>query len=325
MSTKRAAAFSGGGAKGMVQVGNLDVVLQEHNVTFDIVSGISVGALAASMVAQNKFERYKELFLRLRDRDIFTGSMTSPVNIMKIAFGQNYIFNNKPLWELIRQEIDPREFTMDVKIGAVDLISGKFLSYDYRHERREVEVMVNGNEALRVAPVEEYVNAFRLAVLASTAIPVTFPPVELGENILVDGGVHMISPLGNLIDEEPSEIYIFNCEPQTPNVIEPGKKNIFQVGSRSLDLLLNRIILGDIREFMRINRNVKEADKGGVTLHNEKGIPYKHYKSFLFEPSIDMGDTLDFSAGTQKIRYDHGVEVAKEVMKKKRRSGRGGK
>ncbi len=319
MPTKRAAAFSGGGAKGMVQIGNLEVVFREHDVKFDIVSGISVGALAASMTAQNKFDRYKEIFFSVREPDIFTGSMTSTMNIAKIAFGQNYIYNNKPLWELIQREIDPREFTMDVKIGTVDLISGKFLSYDYRHEKREVEVTVNGDEVLRVAPVDEYVNAFRLAVLASTAIPVTFPPVELGENILVDGGVHMISPLGNLIDEEPSDVYIFNCEPQKPESIAPGKKNILQVGSRSLELLLNRIILGDIREFARINKNVAEAKKAGVILHNEKGKPYKYYKSYLFDPAIDMGDTLDFSERTQQMRYDHGVEIAREVMKPRRK------
>jgi len=324
MAGKIAAAFSGGGAKGMVQVGNLDVALNEYGVTFDIVSGISVGALTATMVAQKKFDRYKELFFSLRNRDIFTGSMTNPINIAKIAFGQNYIFNNNPLWDLIQREIDPREFTMDVKIGVVDIITGKFLSYDYRHERKEVEVTVNGEEVLRVAPVEDYVNAYRLAVLASTAIPVTFPPVEMGEQIVVDGGVHMISPLGNLIDEDPAEVYIFNCEPQMPKVIERGKKNIFQVGIRSLELVLNRIILGDIREFNRINLNVKEAAKKGVTLHNENGKPYKHYRTFLFEPSIDMGETLDFSRETQRVRYDHGVEIAREVLKRKRRK-RGGK
>ncbi len=325
MPVKRAAAFSGGGAKGMVQVGNLEVVLQEHNVQFDIVGGISVGALAAAMVAQNKFNRYKDLFFSLREHDIFTGSMTSPVNLMRIAFGRNHIYNNSPLWELIQQEIDPREFAIDVKIGVVDLISGKFLSYDYRHEKREVEVIVDGSEVLRVASVDDFVNAYRLAVLASTAIPVTFPPVEMGENLLVDGGVHMISPLGNLIDEEPTEVYVFNCESQHPQTISPGKKNILQVGSRSLELLLNRIVISDIREFKRINKNVKEAGNAGVILHNEKGKPYKHYRSFLFEPAIEMGDTLDFSERTQQMRYDHGVEIAKEVMKKKRRSGRGGK
>lgn len=318
---KRAAAFSGGGAKGMMQVGTLEVVLNEYGITYDIVSGISVGALTASMVAQGKFDRYKELFFRMRERDIFRGSMTSLVNLTKIAFGQNYVFNNNPLWELIQKEIDPREFKMDVKIGAVDLVSGQFLSYDYRHKNGEVQVTINGNQVLRVGPVAEYVNAFRLAVLASTAIPVTFPPVELGEFILVDGGVHMISPLGQLIDENPQEVYVFNCEPRVPRTISSGRKNILQIGSRSLELLLNRIILSDVREFIRINNNVKEASKHNITLHNEKGKPYRYFRSYIFEPSIDMGETLDFSERTQRSRYEHGVSIAREVLKGRRKKG----
>jgi predicted acylesterase/phospholipase RssA len=320
-SPRIAAALSGGGAKGMVQVGSLDVVLNEYDIRFDIVSGISVGALAASMLAQNKFDRYKELFFDLRSSDIYSGSITSPLNIARIAFGRNYIYDNTALWNLIQREIDPRAFTMDVKIGAVDLVTGSFLSYDYRHRFRRVFVTANNDTIIREAPVEEYVRVFQRAILASTAIPVTFPPVDFGEHLLVDGGVHMISPLGNLIDDEPNDVYIFNCEPVLPRSIPPGKKNIFQIGARSLDLVLNRIILSDVREFRRINKNVKEAARHGVTLHNEKGKAYKYYRSYLFEPTIDIGETLDFSEPTQRMRYDHGVEIARDVMKRRKKVG----
>ena len=87
-----------------------------------------------------------------------------------------------------------------------------------------------------------------------------------------------------------------------------------QIGLHTLELLLNEITVTDIREFIRINRNVKEAEAAGVTLHNPEGKPYKFYDYKLIEPDEILGDTLDFSQEAIAMRMEAGWEKARQVL-----------
>ena len=77
---------------------------------------------------------------------------------------------------------------------------------------------------------------------------------------------------------------------------------------------MNEIFVTDMREFIRINRNVQEAAEKGVTLHNEDGRPYKYYESKIIEPAEALDDTLDFSREALDRSIDAGWAKAQEIL-----------
>jgi len=309
---KRAIVFSGGGAKGMFAVGVLDGLLK-RGIKFDVVAGVSVGALIGAMVAQGKEGELKDIFQSTRNGDVYRGSPTNPLNIAQIALGKNYVYSNGPLQDLIEKHVESHKLEKDLFIGSVDYVTGETVTFNYSADDEKVRVYRDGY-AERISHKNDATFMTRYYVLSSTAIPIAFDYVKMGDYKLFDGGVRNISPLGAVIDKNPDEIYIVNCSPMSIGRMEKKKPNIIDVGMRTMDIVMNEIIRTDIREFIRINRNVLQAKQKDITLTNEKGKPFKYFKEYLFEPSLSLGDTLDFSEEITRRRYDHGRVAERIVM-----------
>lgn len=291
MSKKTALVLSGGGAKGAFQFIAEKYAREEKGYQWDVIAGVSVGALNAVMLAMKKYQRLEELWWNISDDQVYRGKF-SFWSIIKIAFGAKSILSNDPLWELLQAEFDPEKIEVDLRIGAVSLRTGAYT---------------------RFIPSEP---GFEKAILASTAIPIVWKPVQISSAYvdMVDGGVRNISPLGDVLDTDPDEIVIINCSPETPPTASRPLRNALAIGMHTLEVMLNEIFITDLREFLRINHNVREAQASGVVLHNENGKPYKYYDCKIIQPDEELGDTLDFSKPAIEMRIHAGWEKAKQVF-----------
>jgi NTE family protein len=292
--SKTALVLSGGGAKGAFQFAAEKYVREVKGYHWDIIAGVSVGALNGSMIAMKKYERLEELWNTITRQDIMTGQLNLWA-ILKMIFGAKSIYGNQPLAKLIEDDIEGSQVDCDLRIGAVSLTSGEYIQFKKDDP------------------------GFQQAVLASTAIPIIWPPVEQigAQTQLVDGGVRNVSPLGDVLDAEPDEIVIINCSPQTTPPLTSSLRNALEIGMRSIDLVTNEVFMGDVREFLRINHNVKQAgDK--VVLTNDKGKPYKYYEAIVIEPESPIGDTLDFSRETLEMRMQAGRLAAEKAFSEKK-------
>jgi len=247
---KVALVLSGGGAKGAFQVMAEKYAREIKGYKWDVIAGVSVGALNGTLLAMEKYQRLEEIWRTISSDQVYTGGM-NVWSIVKLIFGAKSIYGNRPLWELLDREIDPDKVKTDLRIGVVSLRTGEYV---------------------RFRPSDP---GFKRAVLASTAIPLIWAPVD-------------ISPL--------------------------RQENALDIGKLALEVALNEIFTTDVREFIRINRNVEEAAAQGVTLHNETGKPFKYYKCAIIEPDEPLGDTLDFSRAVIQRRMEAGWEKAKEVL-----------
>lgn len=283
-----ALVLSGGGAKGAFQLTAEKYARTVKDYRWDIIAGVSVGALNGSLLAMEKYDRLEEIWRNISPRQVFTGKMNF-WGYLKLAFGAKSILGHKPLWELIKAEVDTNQIKVDLRIGTVSLLTGEY----------------------EVFKPSDY--GFPKAVLASTAIPLIWPPVDVSPNYrnMVDGGVRNISPLGDVLDTDPEEIVIINCSPQTPPSRSKPFKNGLEIARHALDIALNEIFVTDLREFLRINQNVKEAEACDCKLHNEKGKEYKFYKNIIIEPEKPLDDTLDFSPEAIGRSMEHGWNRAK--------------
>jgi len=288
---KVALVLSGGGAKGAFQFMAEKYAREVKGYKWDIIAGVSVGALNGTLLAMEKYQRLEEIWRTISSDQVYTGGM-NVWSIIKLIFGAKSIYGNKPLWELLDREIDPDEVKTDLRIGVVSLRTGEYV---------------------RFIPSDP---GFKKAVLASTAIPLIWAPVDISPSRqdMVDGGVRNVSPLGDVLDADPDEVVVINCNPRKPPTSDKPLKNALDIGKLALEVALNEIFTTDVREFTRINRNVEEAAAQGVTLHNETGKPFKYYKCAIIEPDEPLGDTLDFSRAVIQRRMEAGWEKAKEVL-----------
>jgi NTE family protein len=264
---------------------------EEKGYQWDIIAGVSVGALNGTMLAMEKYQRLEEIWRTISKEKVYTGDLNIWA-IFKLFFGAKSIYGNKPLWQLIEREVEPDKIKVPLKIGVVSLRTGEYMF---------------------VKPADP---GFKKAVLASTAIPVIWAPVDISPYLkdMVDGGVRNISPLGDVLEDDPTEVIIINCSSPTPPKRDKPFKNVLDIGKHTLEITLNEIFVTDVREFIRINKNVQEADAKGVKLHNENGKEYKYYNYKIIEPDEPLDDVMDFSKQAVERSMAAGWEKAKEVL-----------
>jgi NTE family protein len=291
MEKKVALVLSGGGGKGAFQFMAEKYAREVKGYHWDVIAGVSVGAINATMLAMEKYQRLEDLWQNISNDQVFTGKLNFWA-LLKIAFGAKSVFGNDPLREILQGEYEPEKLRVDLRIGAVSLKSGEYVSF---------------------RPQD---HGFDRAVLASTAIPVVWEPVFVTEEYpdMIDGGVRNVSPLGDVLDSDPDEVVIINCSPDTPPKLDRPVRNALDIGIHALDVALNEIFVTDVREFIRINRNVKEAQMQGVPLTKENGKPYKFYEYKIIQPDESLGDTMDFSKRAVLMRMDAGWEKARQVL-----------
>ena len=171
-------------------------------------------------------------------------------------------------------------------------------------------------------------NDFIQAILASTAMPVIWPPAPIisAQNPVrtignsVDGGIRNTSPLGDVVNqinmdtsESPYEVIIINCNSGYISPIN-AQWNIADIALRTLtEITLAEIFNNDVQEFLKINDLVAQARKGNID-HRFKGDTLKQFSYKLIQPDREeLGDTLDSRTATiderELLGYAHAQKV----------------
>ncbi|MGH9043462.1 MAG: patatin-like phospholipase family protein [Acidimicrobiales bacterium] len=184
--------LGGGGSRGAVQVGML-AELADREIIADRVYGASVGAVNAAAYSSDPtragVQRIADVWTRLRPEDIFP----HPLVHGPWAFFQQRtsVYANSGLREVLERGLSVRfieDTTVPLEVVATSLLDG-------------------GERWLSKGPIVE-------AVLASAAIPGIFPPVSIGGEPMIDGGVVNNVPISRPIDAGLATIYVLLCGPR---------------------------------------------------------------------------------------------------------------
>jgi NTE family protein len=282
--------LSGGGAKGAFQVGAERVLREQFGFRWERIFGVSVGALNATLLAQQEYGRLMELWLNIREGDIYK-KFPWPLVALRVALLSKLgFYDDTPLRELIQKHASGRPFRIPAHVGRVSLVSGEY-------------ELVSSD-----AP------DFLDAVWHSATMPVIWEAI--GPRAFVDGGLRNVTPLGDALNFKPTEIVVIPCNSPGIDSVKPPT-NVLDAAKRSLtDITINEILRNDVEEFIRINDLVKQAHDAGVTLKKPDGSPYLYCPITVIEPTKPMGDTLDFSPETIRLRMHHGEELAREVIQR---------
>ncbi len=179
---KAALVLSGGGAKGAFQVGAEKYAREMKNYEWDVISGVSVGALNGAMIAMGKYQELFNVWYTISTVKVMTGKLNL-WSILKMAFGAKSIYSNHPLWKLIDEKVDVNQIMVDFMVGVVSLETGAYKP-----------IKISPSTSARMDKT-----AFKKAILASTAIPIIWEPVDISTShrSMVDGGLRNMSPIGD--------------------------------------------------------------------------------------------------------------------------------
>lgn len=289
---KIAVVMSGGGAKGYFQAQMWYRIEQEFNITPAGISGVSVGALNGAMISQNKTAQLMDIWKNIRERDVYKRRSLSDIAIRyglhKLGIGKAPLgaYDNSPLFELIKKHVDYNSFEIPLKIGRVNLNTGRY------------KFFINDKNIHK-------------QILASTAIPVIWSPVSITEDgstdQWIDGGVRNVTPLGDVLSLNPDLILIMPTAPYDSSRPMPNgkKKDLVEVGLKALDIMMDEIFFTDIDRFLDTNELVKQVEANGETARNRHGRALKYFDYLVLDPVGNQGSALDFSTHSQEYRRDH--------------------
>jgi NTE family protein len=272
-------ALGGGAAKGLAHIGVIRT-LEKAGIEISYIAGTSMGALVGGIYAATKDIGFLEnFFLKLKEKDVYPASHM-------IRKRDGVLFKNN-LLDLLEEKIDGMNIE-SCMIPFVAVATG----------------VKNGDEVvLKKGNLHD-------AIQASTALPLIFPPVEIEEKLLMDGGfvnpvpADVVRGLGaeyviavdvssrwyNLEEESFNPMKLYSVMPRALAIIE------YQLARRVLpqaDIVLNPPVSGyrwfqfsDAREIIRAGENearnkLREIFDGTAYTPREK-TPAQKFFDFLF-------------------------------------------
>lgn len=178
--------LSGGGNLGAAQVGMLRALL-ERGVQPDLIVGCSIGALNGAVLAEapslNGIARLERTWLTVVPRDVIPRQRLP--HAVALARRGEAIHSNDGIRRLL----------------ARTLCARRFEDLDVRFECVATDVEAAAERWFADGPLFD-------AVLASSALPALFPPVEIDGRYYLDGGVVNDVPLQRAVDLGAKELYV---------------------------------------------------------------------------------------------------------------------
>jgi NTE family protein len=334
--------FQGGGALGAYQAGVYEA-LHEANVEPNWVTGVSIGAINASIIAGNprerRIERLRAFWHKITDRkiwaftpdgDIFRRARNATSSMMTMALGQPGFFkphdvtpwmglagaktatsnyDTSPLAATLAEFVDfslINERGLRFAVGAVNVESGNFIYFD------------NANE--EIGPEH---------VMASGALPPALPMVKIGTDYYWDGGIVSNTPLQHLLDQEDGvntlvfQVDLFNARGHLPRDMEDvqsRQKDIMYSSRTRYNTDMYRRLMEWKQKTYRALAKVPEEhlnDEDRALRDKLANLPEINILHLIYQQKAYEGQSKDyeFSGTSMREHWQSGYEDTKNTLK----------
>jgi len=190
--------LGGGGVLGAAEVGMLAALL-EADVRPDLVVGTSVGAINGAALAADPtlaaIGQLTDLWSDLGSSDVFAGG---PAKRLATVVQHGYLHSNTPLRRMLHDQLAS---TFEDLVVPFQCVAASI-------ERAAARWFGEG-------PLVD-------AVLASCAVPALLPPVKIGDEHYVDGGLIESTPVGRAVALGARTVYVLHVG-RIERPLRPGR------------------------------------------------------------------------------------------------------
>lgn len=184
---KKALVLGGGGAKGAYQAGCIKA-LNELNITFDIITGTSIGALHTLLYVMEDFETIEKLWHTITIKDVILDPINLPDSIDDVfndfgeltSFIKNYVSNKgvdiTPLKQLLNKLYKPEKIKKQYDFGFVTM------------KYPQLEPLFITNKEMNKE------NTIHYALASASCFPI-FPIHKINDQGYIDGGYYDNLPI----------------------------------------------------------------------------------------------------------------------------------
>jgi len=305
-----ALVMSGGGARAAYQVGMLRWLARRHpDLHVPILTGVSAGAINAAFLASHpddfrtRVEKLANLWSHLTTEDVFrVDSLSLARNVLRlglklvsggamVAPRSHAAVDTKPLWRLLERALDGQGdelpgIAANLRRGALKAVAITTSSYT----TGQSITWVQG------CGIPQWERAHRRSidaklgvrhVMASAALPIFFPAIEIDGQWFGDGGIRLTAPLAPAIHLGADRILAISTRyPRTRVEADQPAVNGYPPPAQIVGVLFNAIFLdlfdADALAMERLN-TMMEA------LPPELRRDYRTIKLIVLRPSHDLG------------------------------------
>ncbi|WP_044170765.1 patatin-like phospholipase family protein [Flectobacillus major] len=308
----RILVLAGGSVKGAYQTGVIRSIF-EAGFRPDAIYGISAGSMNASYLVDNFGRQFLETgvidFVQtsLDLCDFWRNNIINPESLALrrgtyelglSAIRRNFegLLDTTPLREILVNNIFMRNLNsspIGLKVGAVDIINGNIVYADPSYEH------------------------FLDYVMASSAIPILMPVVNIGEHkkmAFLDGGMRDVAPVKRAIQDGADEIICVACHTRNIDGGYFPYGNLLALVDRVMDIAVNECLNADLDWAEFRNECLPDDGSEAVTgiLKGQKRIKLKiirpHQPLNIDIQSFDKDDIerlilLGYQQGRDEMRH----------------------
>lgn len=251
--------MSGGGSRGAFQVGKILQLTEEQSFTgWDIISGVSVGAINAGFLSM--FNKEEQHLGALGLRDLWLKHVTGNSSIYRPwapgiltyipAAWKGSLFSTEPLRNVINNNISHyRCINSNVltTVGTCSINTGKYKTIS----KSDIHFL-------------DY-------ILASASFPIAFPAVEIDGELYTDGGVRTVIPIMDAIALGATDIDVIMTSPPEHvmrSVASTTIKKFIPFALRVTDILLDEVFMADVAR-------IQHEHKVNIRVHAPRRMPSK--------------------------------------------------
>lgn len=329
--------LSGGGARGAYEVGVLQHIADELPEILDrvtVINGSSVGAvngvfLASQGVTAESVRRLASVWRRLRMDDLLKVSGSGALKMARqaslrmvgraVTSPVEGLLSVERLWKLVAQETDWRGLHRVIKSGRLDAVAVAATDISSGHTHLFIE---HGDHLQPVwsrddpSLVPRRVTLGPHHVLASSAIPLLFPPVKAQGRWYMDGGLRYNTPLSPALSLGAESLMIVNVRAKAlatvPAMDFPGIGHV--IGKLLDSVFLDRLDF-DLDRLQRINdvlhavaqlpADAQATFRAAIVSRGRR--QYRHVPFATVQPSTDLGqlaaDYLDSASPSRMVSF----------------------
>ncbi len=282
--------LSGGGARGAYEVGVLKTLLSE-GPPVSIIGGTSVGAMNAILAATGQLDELTDVWNHLSTLKIWRPRL-DVWNVHK----WHSLTDTKGLKKRLKERVHWAKIA---------------------HSRMQLFISAT-NISLKKSETFSNADITYRHVLASSAIPILFPPVRIGKYWYVDGAFSLLRPLKPLLKAGADRIFTVFLSPRRPHLKDIS--NLFDLSDRVLEVILSSAIAEDRAQIENTNGEIERLRASNIDPALFQHKPYRPVELVSIYPSRDLGTVtsyLRFSGSRAKELIELGMSDCHQVLQRK--------